>query len=186
MKAISAIILSVLLSAWCPADELELRGGQNVELRITGVPSKDQAEFNGTYSISENGGIRLQFIGEVSSAGMKPSELAARIERAYKDAKIYVNPTINVMPKRDVDLPFVTVLGEVRTPGMMEFQSGVRVMAAIANSGGSTDFADERRVQLTRDGKSQELDLRKANSTDDVELKPGDKITVVRARLRLF
>jgi len=185
MKPIkSALLLICLFCGSIQAQELVLKGGQSVELKITGVPQKDQAQFNGAYAISDSGKVRLQYLGEVNTAGMKPSQLAVHIERRYKDAKIYSNPTINVIRGQQIDdIPFVSILGEVKLPGMHNFQTGSKVMDLIAKSGGFSDFADRKRVKLTRKGKVRELDLRKANSKDDVILEPGDKVIVSQKTL---
>jgi len=182
-----SIILSVGLSNVF-AQEPVLKGGQSIALKITGVPQKDQADLNGLYSISDDGSIRLQFIGTVKASGLKPSELAARIESSYRSAEIYTKPTINIsINGGDIENQrFVTIMGEIKTPRQVAFTSGMTASDAIAQCGGYTDFGDRRRVKLVRAGVEKTVDLRKVGGVDDAKLQAGDRIVVRQSGFKLF
>lgn len=175
------IILTFLIGASSVfAQEVVLRGGQSILLRITGVPQKDQADLNGAYSIADDGTIRLQYIGTVKASGLKPSQLGAAIESTYRSAEIYTKPTVNIsINGGDVESQrFVTVLGEVKAPNKVVFTSGMTASDAIAQCGGYTDFGDRRKVKLVRDGQELTIDLRKVGSEEDKELQANDKIVI--------
>jgi len=81
--------------------------------------------------------------------------------------------------------PFInataTVLGQVKRPGAVAFpiDGKMDLMTAIAMSGGFTDLANLKKINLTREGKVTEIDA-KANEKkgETTWLEPNDVITV--------
>jgi protein involved in polysaccharide export with SLBB domain len=91
----------------------------------------------------------------------------------------------------------VQVSGQVRTAGPQELVAGksLTVTAAISKAGGFTEWANVRRVMVTRqakDGRTEkfEVDVRKVIETGDSKFDPvlrdGDAIYVRSAGCRLF
>ena len=74
------------------AAEPILQKGQSFGLRLTGVPSDDQTSISQTYTISDNGTIKLLYLNEMSAAGMKPSQLMRKVEQAYI-CLLYTSPS---------------------------------------------------------------------------------------------
>ncbi len=79
----------------------------------------------------------------------------------------------------------VTILGEVKSPGVFEVGSEETVMSAILKAGGTTEFASRNNTRLYRSGESSKpVEIRLADILDrgdrrkDVALKPGDLIVV--------
>jgi protein involved in polysaccharide export with SLBB domain len=73
--------------------------------------------------------------------------------------------------------------GEVRTPSRQQYITRITVLKAIASASGFTDFANKKKVRLTRaDGRTQIVNCVKAldNPTLDPEVYPGDRIHVPR------
>ena len=75
---------------------------------------------------------------------------------------------------------FVNVSGDVRTPQRVPYTSDLTVLGAISASGGFTDYADQRKVRLMRNGKAQLIDIKavRSNPSLDIGLIPGDHIEV--------
>ena len=84
-------------------------------------------------------------------------------------------------------------LGEVNAPGLKEVKPGTTLLQAMAQTGGLTSFAADKRIQLrrtnTRTGE-QSLQLfnyrllsRGAANTRDVTLQDGDVILVPERRV---
>lgn len=74
--------------------------------------------------------------------------------------------------------------GEVRGPSRQIYNSRTTVSKAIASAGGFTDFANKKKVKLTRaDGRTFTVNCVKAleNPVLDLEIYPGDKIHVPRS-----
>ena len=61
------------------------------------MPSTDQASISQTYTISDGGTIKLLYLeAEMSASGLRPSELARKIEAAYKTAEIFTKPNVTI------------------------------------------------------------------------------------------
>ena len=65
MKAINLSIILTLLVTTIYAQEPILQKGQSFGLRLTGVPSDDQTSISQTYTISDEGSIKLLYLKEM-------------------------------------------------------------------------------------------------------------------------
>jgi len=80
----------------------------------------------------------------------------------------------------------ISVGGEVRTTGSFGFEGGMTVLKAINRAGGFTEYADRRKVRITRiNGQQIMVDCKLALKKPDLDvpLYPGDRIEVVRSIL---
>ncbi len=77
----------------------------------------------------------------------------------------------------------VTVVGEVKTPGVYDVGSGETVLSAVLKAGGPTEFASRNSTRVYR-GTGKAMDVRLADVIDkgerkkDVSLEPGDLVVV--------
>ncbi|MGE5508886.1 MAG: SLBB domain-containing protein [Chitinophagales bacterium] len=81
------------------------------------------------------------------------------------------------------ELPKVTVLGEVRTPGLYRLRPGATVADALASAGGLAPEADATRVKLvSSEGRSSVLDLEglflRGDQANNRTVADGDQIIV--------
>lgn len=128
--------------------------------------------------IPSSGKITLPLIGGVVATNLTRVELQERIREAYVD-EYYQNLTVTVDPGQR----YFTVGGDVRSPNRYQYINNLTVLDAIAQAGGFTEFADKRRVVLTRaDGERLIVNCIEAqrDSRQDAEVLPGDKIDVPR------
>lgn len=126
--------------------------------------------------IKEDGTITLPRIDAVKAEGKTTGELQREIHDKYVP-DYYKRLTVTVSS----DLQVYYVQGQVRTPGRQQYIGTTTVLKAVASAGDFTDFADRKRVVLTRaDGKRLVVDCNKAakDSTFDLPVFPGDKIEV--------
>lgn len=126
--------------------------------------------------IKDDGTITLPLIGAVKADGKKPGELQKAITDAYVP-DYYKRLTVTVSSDRRV----YHVGGQVRQPGRQEYLGTTTVTKAIQSAGDFTDFANRRKVILTRaDGKKFTVNCLKAATTPALDLAvfPGDKIEV--------
>ncbi len=166
--------------------ELALKVNDTFTFKIGGVPADEAAMMNQTYTIRENGTIKLSYLPELQAAGMKPSELARKIEQLYISGEIYTNPSVNISIDTGADNSRVIyVTGEVKSPtGAVQYRSGITAFQAIGMAGGVTPFGKLGKVSFVRKTDSGQLinrtlDLRSSNSEDArLELIPGDQLTV--------
>lgn len=153
------------------------------------VADRVHIEFHGTpetipYSeqeISEDGSITLQYIGHVQAAGKTPGELEKEIEAKYENG-YYTHIGITVTPTGR----FFYVGGQVNpssTGGRVMYAGPITVTQAIYAAGDFTDFANKKKVQLTRvDGKIITVNCVDAlqHPEKDPPVFPGDRIYVPR------
>lgn len=180
MKAPATLfaLLAAAATALAVPGEAVFRSGDSIELRIGGVPAEEISVVTGSYTVDGEGFINLPHIGKVRAEGLSQAALQRAVEGAYKGQQIYTNPTITVtVPTTQ---RFVNVSGDVRAPRRVEYTTDLTVMGAISAAGGFTDYADQRKVRLMRDGKTQIVDIKavRADPSRDIRLLPGDQIDV--------
>ncbi|MFT4548087.1 MAG: protein involved in polysaccharide export with SLBB domain [Pseudoalteromonas tetraodonis] len=183
MKLLSKLLLVLLfvLPTAALAQETALKSGQSFGLRISGVPGDEVALVSAMYGISDAGTIKLPYLkSAITAAGLKPSDLARKIEAAYRTAQIYTQPTIQVDSNTATtkESRFLSVVGEVKAPRSVNYAPGLTLLDAIAQCGGFTDFADEKKIKVTRAGKVTYHNLSKSAATENVKLQPNDIVTV--------
>ena len=150
MKAINFSIILTLLATSIYAAEPILQKGQSFGLRLTGVPSDDQTSISQTYTISDEGSIKLLYLKEMQASGLKPSQLMRKVEKAYEDAEIFTKPNVVIiLGEAGAIQRYVSVLGEVNTRRGVSVTPGLTLLDAIAQCGGVSDFANPKRVKLT-------------------------------------
>ncbi|CAN5210139.1 hypothetical protein BH20VER2_BH20VER2_09620 [soil metagenome] len=169
------VLFAVVASASAQAT---LRVGDPVELKISGVPSEEQAQVNNMYTVDASGTINLPYINKVQAAGLTPAQLAASVEGSYRSAKIYTNPTITILMQPAAR--FVNVGGAVRTPSRVPFTEDMTLLTAINAAGGFNDFADQRKVRVMRGSDVRVYDVRQSrrDPSKDIRLQPGDRVEV--------
>jgi protein involved in polysaccharide export with SLBB domain len=126
--------------------------------------------------IKDDGNLTLPNIGVVKAEGKTTGELQKEIHDKYVPA-YYKRLTVTVSTERRV----YYVQGQVRSSGRQEYIGPTTVLKAIATAGDFTDFANRRKVVLTRaDGKQEKVDCIRAakDPTCDLPVFPGDKIEV--------
>lgn len=127
--------------------------------------------------IPEDGRITLSLIGPIMAAGKTAGELQKDIHDLYVP-RYYRRLTVTVAPK---DLVFY-VGGEVRREGPAAYIGGTTLTKAIQTAGGFTDFANKKRIQLTRAGRTATYDWNKIQQDPSLDplIIPGDSINVRR------
>ena len=160
------------------ASDAAFRTGDTIELRIGGVPGEETQLITGTYTVDGEGFVNLPHVGKVRAAGLSQAALQSAIEAAYRAGEIYTNPSITVTVP--AALRFVNVSGDVRQPRRVEYTSDLTLLGAISACGGFTEYADQRKVRLIRDGGVQIVDIKavRKDPSLDVPLLPGDQIEV--------
>lgn len=158
--------------------EAPLRNGDNVDLRISGVPSEEISKISALYAIDSEGSLNLPYIGKIRAAGLTAGRLQTAVENQYKSEQIFTNPTI-IISLRGSER-FVNVGGDVKAPQRIPYTADLTIHKAITAAGDFTDYANRRKVHLLRDGKKVEVDMTKIRKDPslDIKLLPGDDIFV--------
>jgi protein involved in polysaccharide export with SLBB domain len=186
MKTCFSLILAfatLLFAAPAGAQVSKLKPSDPVQIELK-VPAEDATNVTSIYTVSNAGTIRMPYLDhEIQAAGLSTTDLARRIEAAYKAAEIYTNPTINVVMNdpQKVSPHVVTVGGEVKGGGgQVPVRDKMTLYAAIMSVGGFTEFANVRKVKLIRENRESVYDMRKikADGSNNPILLDGDMVVV--------
>jgi protein involved in polysaccharide export with SLBB domain len=129
-----------------------------------------------TETIKDDGTISLNMIGPVVAAGKSPGQLQTELQEMYK--KYFVNMTVTVSTENR----FYYVHGEVKADGPKPYLGDTDIVKAISSGGGFTEFANKKKIRLTRGNKTQIIDFNKAieDRQYNVPVYPGDTLVVPR------
>lgn len=129
--------------------------------------------------IKADGSITLMLNQKFTAAGKTRGELEQEIRKRYVP-DYFKNMTVNVNVRSDTRLYYVG--GEVRSPGGRMYISRITVLKAIQSAGDFTEFANRKKVKLTRADGSKPIIINVtkvlSDPTKDVEVFPGDTIHV--------
>ena len=164
-----------------------LIGPQDVLTLNIYAGGEQQQEVNLT--VSDDNMVNVPFIGSIKAEKLTISELEERITKALKK-DYFVAPQIHIHIKGYHSLRYsVSVEGEVKKPGVYDYQRGITALKACIMAGGFDKFAAPNRARIirTEDDKRVviKLDLNdvKEGKIPDIELKPGDRIHIPEAWL---
>jgi polysaccharide export outer membrane protein len=162
-----------------PGEQKGIEAGKAFRITIKGVPAEEKAKIDADYPVSERGEINLLYLGKVNTVGKTSEQLASDIEKAYRDSKIFMEPTVEVSIGKIGDPvdPVIHIVGQIRRPGLIDFVEGMTLWKAIQAAGGKTEFGSLKRVRLYRDGKQTTYDMTKEEH-QSLLLKANDTIEV--------
>src|ERR1017187_77051 len=130
--------------------------------------------------IKEDGTITLTLNQTFKADGKTPGDLEKEIRACYVP-KYFKYMTVAV--RQEATTLWYYVDGEVKGPSRQIYSTRITVLKAIASASGFTDFANKKKVKLTRaDGRTHIVNCVKArdNPALDLEVYPGDKLYVPR------
>jgi polysaccharide biosynthesis/export protein len=140
--------------------------GDGISLRIWNEP-----EMSGTFTVAQDGHVILPRLGSTRVEGIEIVELQKSLRESY--GAFLRNPSVDVVVLRRI-----SVLGEVRQPGIYLADLTMGIPELIAMSGGPTETGDPNRVLLIRDSQRIEFDRRRQGQMFVAELYSGDQIYV--------
>ena len=136
--------------------------------------------------VNDNGELEVPYIGLVPASGRTCKELAYSVKSAL-EREYYYHATVIMAVDHvsDKSRGKVYVYGNVKGQGPQEIPADetYTVSKAIIRAGGFGDFANKRKVRVTRkDGKNFIVDLKRVieegHTDEDVVLEPDDQIQV--------
>jgi protein involved in polysaccharide export with SLBB domain len=150
-----------------------MHGGDILTISFADTPTLIAAEED---VIKEDGSITLIYNQKFQAVGKTVGQLQTEIRDRYVPQYFkYLTVTIKTQDR------YYSVGGEVRAPNRQVYTGYMTVLRAIDTASGFTDFANKRKVVVTRaSGKKVTVDCKKAQDHPelDVEIFPGDKIFV--------
>src|SRR6266571_6735509 len=136
--------------------------------------------------VNDNGELEVPYIGLVPAEGKTCRELAYNIKSALEREYYYHATVILAVDKvSEKSRGRIYVYGAVKAQGPQEIppDESYTVSKAIIKAGGFGDFANKRKVKLTRKtGQESTVDLKRVieegHTDEDLELGPDDQIYV--------
>jgi protein involved in polysaccharide export with SLBB domain len=147
-----------------PAEYL-VGAGDKLEISIFGHP-----DLNRTLEVRGDGTIDFPLIGDVPVAGKGLPQIGREMTLTL-GKKYLVDPQVSVNVK-EYGSQWVTVMGEVRTPGRHLLRRKMRLIDLLAEAGGLTAFANRKQIEILR---TESNDLRRKLVVNLKEVEDGKK-----------
>ena len=163
-------------------DKKRLGSNDYVSFRVV----EDRDDESQHLRVNDNGELEVPYIGLVPAQGRTCKDLAYSIKNAL-EKEYYYHATVILAVDRvsEKSRGRVYVYGAVKGQGPQEIppDETYTVSKAIIRAGGFGDFADKRKVKLTRkNGQDITVDLKRiieqGRTDEDVVVQPDDQIYV--------
>jgi polysaccharide export outer membrane protein len=144
-------------------------------LEVTAIGHDD---FTSRVKISARGVIQLPYIGDVIAANKTPETLSADITKALVQGGYFAKPIVRVEIASYASR-YVTVLGDVVTPGLVPVDRPYHLSDILARVGGTRQDGADYVVLTPQAGPSQRISIQAMATGDaaqDPLVAPGDKI----------
>jgi polysaccharide export outer membrane protein len=162
-----------------PVPRIRIGAGDLLAVTVFDVPELTQA-----LRVDDTGDATLLLIGRQHLAGLTTDEAQSLIARQLKEESYIVDPQVSVLIQ-EYSTQGVSVVGEVKKPGMYPVLGNQGILDVVAEAGGMTEMAGGE-VTLRRNGTEKTIVMQfstgnRVNVVQDVQLQPGDKVIVPRA-----
>ena len=163
-------------------DKKKLGPNDSVSFRVV----EDRDNESQHLRVNDTGELEVPYIGLVPAVGKSCKELAYAVKAAL-EREYYYHATVIIALDRvsEKSRGKVYVYGSVKMQGPQEIPAdeSYTVSKAVIRAGGFGDFANKRKVRLTRKGGGdQTVDLKRiieeGHSEEDVVVQPDDQIYV--------
>ncbi len=156
------------------AEEYKIQADDVLNVRVIG-----EDKLSGNFTVDEKGTINMELVGKVPVTGRSVKEAEQELTKQFaKYLKVF---EIRVFLATEVGNK-VLVFGEVARQGSLKVRQGAKLLDVIADAGGTTPNADNKRVTIARKtgGNSVVMDLvsLRKDPSKDIPIYPGDTITV--------
>jgi polysaccharide biosynthesis/export protein len=143
-----------------------LQPGDAVRVRVW-----REGDLSGEFQVDQRGVVTLPLLGEREVTGMHPDSLRDRLVVEYRE--YLQNPSVEVTLLRRI-----SVLGEVRSPGLYPVDGTMTLADAIARAGGVGPQGNDDDIRLIRDGIEIRTDLDEEILVGSADLRSGDQVVV--------
>ena len=161
------------------AHALQISAGDLLELAVFDTP-----ELSEKLRVDEHGNIALPVAGDFSVAGFTAAEASHAIEAKFLSSDILKNPHVSITIV-EYATQGVTILGEVKNPGVYPLLGVRNLLDLISSAGGMTSSAGKVVTVTHRGEPSRPVTVKldsKSGSMDafNIDVHPGDTIMVSR------
>lgn len=157
--AVTALITSLLPAS--AQDNYVIRSGDTLQIEVLEDPSLNRAAL-----VLPDGSISFPMAGTVAAKGRSVDQLRQSLSAALAPnfavaPNVYVSVASlgEVAPRSSGGSSTMDIyaLGEFETPGLREVKRGTTILQFIAESGGLSRFAADKRIELLRTDKSGKI-----------------------------
>jgi polysaccharide export outer membrane protein len=149
------------------------------------ITAFDTPELSGKFRVDSRGYVTIPVGGAVPVGGLTPEQADTAIERMLRNRDILKNPHVTVLVL-EYATQGVSVLGEVKTPGIYPMEGQHGVLDFVSMAGGFSASAS-RVVNITH--KAPPWDTVTVNLAgphggslvNDVAVQPGDRVVALRS-----
>ena len=164
------------------AHALRLSAGDLLDVKVLGTTDPD---FSPKLRVDERGAIALPYAGAVRVAGRTAEDAALLIEATFRDKDILKDPHVSVTVL-EYATQGVTVVGEVKNPGVYPILGTHSLLDLISAAGGVTPTAGKGVTITHRDDLNHpqivNIETRPGSTAGfNVDVQPGDTILVSHA-----
>jgi polysaccharide export outer membrane protein len=156
---------------------LQISAGDLLDVEVFDTP-----ELSAKLRVDEHGAVTLPVAGVLPVRGLTAEQAGQAIEARFHDTEVLKDPHVSVTVL-EFATQGVTVLGEVKTPGVYPLLGAHGLLDLISAAGGLTASADKAITVTHRDDPNHPSIVRlesKPGSTAaaNVDIQPGDTIMV--------
>ena len=142
-----------------------------------------EQNLSGDVVVRPDGKITVPLVNDIEALGLTPQQLKERLTASA--ARFLENPNVTVAVK-EIKSRKVFITGRVERPGVYILTAPTTVLQLIAMAGGLKEFADAKRIVITRtvSGTPETYTFNYKDVTkrrglrDNIELKLGDTVVV--------
>jgi polysaccharide export outer membrane protein len=154
-----ALLAATVATGAFAQSSYKIRSGDSLQVEVIEDPS-----LNRTVLVLPDGSINFPLVGTIPAAGRSVNEVRADLASALAsnfaaapNVFVGVGTLAEVVPRATggggvATMP-VFVMGEVASPGKADVVPGTTILQFLAQAGGFTRFAAQKRIQLRRIGK---------------------------------
>ena len=162
------------------AHPLQVSTGDLLDVNVFDTP-----EFSAKLRVDEHGMVTLPLGGVLSVSGLTAEQVGIAIEARFRETDILRDPHVSVTVL-EFATQGVTVLGEVKNPGVYPLLGGHEVLDLVSAAGGLTTSAGKTVTVTHRDDAAHpvtvSLDTKLGkDSAFGVDIRPGDTVVVSHA-----
>ena len=172
MKIYVYIIIILILGATSLKSQI-LEPGDGVRIKFLNIDER----ISGDYFVEQNGMIQMPYIGTIQTTErdykLIKSEIVVKYDSLYRGIELSILPLFRI-----------SILGEVRVPGVYYVTGVEKLLDVIALAGGETADSDLSEIYVERQDEEFVFDaeelLENAGEQKDFYLKSGDRVFVSR------
>ncbi|KIC36393.1 polysaccharide biosynthesis/export family protein [Leisingera sp. ANG-M7] len=192
-KLIIGFFTAMLLASAAQAQSgYKIKRGDTLTIEVL-----ENENLNRSALVLPDGSINFPLAGGVAAAGRTVDQVRSDLTNALtpnfaSQPQVFVSvnalaePAVSSAAVRTRAVRAVYVMGEITTPGKLEASRSTTLLQALAQAGGLTRFAADKRIQLRRGDKIYLYNYRTnggSGITGSTVLVPGDVIVVPQRRL---